>query len=150
MLLLNTLHLLPRQLYPYEENYCRDVIYGLPDGVPDNTQEVEALCDEFKPESIQIVAPNAKYDEVCFACGKAIEPGHVDPSMPREELATVNPSDGNKFIAHGNYGSTVFDPLGSRDEYLQIIVCCDCLKANRERVKYVRRSRRWEEVDVFK
>src|ERR1035437_4376500 len=103
LLLLNTLHLLPRQLYPYEENHCRDVIYDLPDadasGVHGNTQAVEALCEELKPEAIPIAPPNAQYDEVCFKCGKAIEPDHVNLSMPKCELATINPSGGNKFVA---------------------------------------------------
>ena len=54
----------------------------------------------------------------CLKCGNELE--NYQDGMP-----FVSPIDGLSFIAYGQYGSTVFDPMDG--SWLQIVVCDDCV-----------------------
>jgi hypothetical protein len=64
----------------------------------------------------------------CIICGVELAPsfrGHGPQHIP---------SQGTMFEAHGNYGSTVWDPPVSGSRSLTINVCDKCLVENVERV----------------
>ncbi|RLC89137.1 MAG: hypothetical protein DRJ03_00865 [Chloroflexi bacterium] len=67
----------------------------------------------------------------CICCGNwlSVESLGDDP-------LTLSPVyDGLIFRASGNYGSTIFDPMPiGQEEYLQVIICDDCVKRNLKRV----------------
>lgn len=62
----------------------------------------------------------------CVICGKKLEPAF--PISP-----DTQPSNGLTFIARGNYGSTVYDPVGSH-EFLELTICDDCLRERKNRI----------------
>lgn len=65
----------------------------------------------------------------CFCCGRTLEAEPVE-----NEPLTISPIyDGLIFRASGNFGSRIFDPI-SIEEYLQVIICDDCIKRNVKRV----------------
>lgn len=53
----------------------------------------------------------------CIICGKELE--NVDVA------STNQPSEGLNFYSHGQYGTTVFDPMNG--EYLEINICDTCI-----------------------
>lgn len=61
----------------------------------------------------------------CIVCDKVPEGAgaHEDKGAPYEQ-----PYGATIFVSHGQYGSTVFDPMGTRDLFLQVNICDDCLK----------------------
>lgn len=66
----------------------------------------------------------------CLACGE--EQGYLYSPADGECAGTV-------FTAHGNYGSTVFDPMDLRYR-LQILICDECMKSKAESVVLVRKD----------
>ena len=54
----------------------------------------------------------------CFVCGKGLE--HLDGCHPSQCWGAVT------FQSPGNYGSTVYDPMGGSG-YLVINICDECL-----------------------
>lgn len=63
-----------------------------------------------------------KYSELrCIKCGREFTP--ADGAQDRDTLA---PYEALLFIARGNYGSAVYDPMSDR-EYLLVIICDACI-----------------------
>lgn len=61
----------------------------------------------------------------CFKCGKAIK-GCIGDGRAGDP-----PNDAVAFIAHGNYGSTIYDCLPhKRGAFLEINICDECLLAS--------------------
>lgn len=70
----------------------------------------------------------------CIVCGT-----RLDAAMPDTQN---QPFAGTCFDTHGHYGSTIFDPMMDR-EYLEIVVCDDCLRfASRRGQVLLRREHR--------
>lgn len=68
----------------------------------------------------------------CFKCDRTLDP--VDPKWERQ------PYGGTVFVAYGHYGSTVWDVnYGSSNKFLEIVLCDDCLLANKDQVQMVRK-----------
>lgn len=65
----------------------------------------------------------------CIACGKGLE--DAIPGTPEHPVEN-QPYQGTVFTSHGQYGSTVFDSMTG--EFLEINVCDECLKINRDMV----------------
>jgi len=61
-----------------------------------------------------------KYTDLdCIRCGKTLPPSVTIEGDDDE----IPPSDGLLFISYGNYGSTVYDPMGNAQEYLLVVIC---------------------------
>lgn len=58
----------------------------------------------------------------CLICNAALDSSA--PSEPGDGPAT--PSGATIFVSHGNYGSTVFDPIWG-SPFLQVNICDGCL-----------------------
>jgi len=58
----------------------------------------------------------------CFVCGTQLE-----PAIPGEEEDN-QPAGGTTFRALGNYGSTIYDPVGMPSTHIEINICDNCLK----------------------
>jgi len=56
----------------------------------------------------------------CVICGKELNSAFWDDTDDQ-----APPSGATVFISHGNYGSTVWDPM--TPEYLQVTLCDKCL-----------------------
>ena len=54
----------------------------------------------------------------CLVCGTALHPACGDDGR-NQPKATM-------FVARGNYGSGVFDPMGGTEEFLQVNICDGC------------------------
>lgn len=67
----------------------------------------------------------------CFRCDKTLESVFGDD--------TEQPYAATSFYSHGQYGSTVFDPMNSH-ESLQIHICDECLVKNHGEVKLLTKS----------
>jgi hypothetical protein len=52
--------------------------------------------------------------------------------MPGTEEKNSTPWAATVFTAHGNYGSTVFDPFLTSEAYLKVAICDRCLTAATE------------------
>lgn len=73
----------------------------------------------------------------CFVCNKPMKDS-VDYKI--KHPIDYPPDDGMRFTTHGNFGSTVFDPV-FRPDYLEITVCDKCVKERITRViKYTRKD----------
>jgi hypothetical protein len=64
----------------------------------------------------------------CIKCNKKLS--NID-----DRDNQVQPQDGVAFITYGHYGSTFFDPCNG--DYMQIVVCDECLKALDKKKKLV-------------
>ena len=69
----------------------------------------------------------------CFRCDKKMrierdEDGHMCSMI----------SSGLFFQAHGNYGSTVFDPPDAMNEFLELVICGECVTLNKNEIDHVR------------
>jgi hypothetical protein len=60
-------------------------------------------------------------DLACIRCGRKFT-----TDAPEGFTEDGPPNEGLLFISYGNYGSTVYDPLGNGSEYLLVIVCDEC------------------------
>lgn len=72
----------------------------------------------------------------CFACGEQLQPVFT--------MLTRKPAEAIEFCAHGQYGSTVFDPQD--DSQIQINICDPCLLARKDRVWHVGYVRQKKEI----
>lgn len=64
----------------------------------------------------------------CFTCGKNLE-----SAIKKFEETENQPYAGTTFSTHGQYGSTVFDPM-NLNKWLEINICDDCMLKGRERI----------------
>ena len=64
----------------------------------------------------------------CIICTNEVE--NWDIAYPENE-SQVHPIGGTVFRTYGHYGSSVFDPMDA--SYLEIVICCSCLK---DRLQY--------------
>lgn len=79
----------------------------------------------------------------CICCGDWLIAEFVD-----DDPLTISPIyDGLIFRASGNFGSRIFDPI-SIEEYLQVIICDDCIKRNVKRVTRIHNIERVTTSDV--
>lgn len=72
----------------------------------------------------------------CFVCERELD--HAVGKMLSESDSPLSnqPDNGVYFSTHGNFGSTVYDPmfdLYGDNETLEIAICDDCLIDGRER-----------------
>lgn len=68
----------------------------------------------------------------CFVCQKDIERESL-----RDDHVCINPVHGGLvFRATGNYGSTIFDPLGG-GEFIEIYICDKCVEDQADSIKHV-------------
>jgi hypothetical protein len=51
--------------------------------------------------------------------------------MPQQPYA------GTLFVAHGHYGSTIWDPPTTSTRFLEVILCDECLRVHADRVQEV-------------
>lgn len=72
----------------------------------------------------------------CIICGKTLEPALRNV---RDRIDANQPKDGTVFSSHGNYGSTVWDPMTGVD-LLEINICDPCLLERKDRVTHVKRK----------
>lgn len=63
----------------------------------------------------------------CIVCGKILESVY--------SVENNHPNDACVFLAHGIYGSKVFDPMDQT--YLEINICDACLIAHKSRILHV-------------
>lgn len=72
----------------------------------------------------------------CIVCGKDLE-----SALPADlEGGQNQPNDGTTFISHGQYGSTVWDPMDrGGNEMLEINICDPCLLQHKDKVLHVTR-----------
>lgn len=113
---------------------------------------IERLYEELNVKGLLKKSPHTvRYDRVCFCCGKK-----MDTSCPYEcdkkESSVLPPSDGTGWETRGNYGSTIWDVIGPREETLHIVICDKCLVKNADRARRIVRHTKTEvlESDVFK
>lgn len=67
----------------------------------------------------------------CLICDCELE------FKPSENPMVINSLDGGLwFMASGNYGSTLFDPI-NEEKYLQIAICDKCVKKNQDKVSHI-------------
>jgi len=77
----------------------------------------------------------------CLACGVVLEvTDHTDkegnwPSKTLRGWPMV--CGGVEAKIAGNYGSTIYDPLGINPEYLRIAICDSCLALNARRIRHI-------------
>lgn len=71
----------------------------------------------------------------CICCDKWLHAEFLDRDDP---LTTSPVYDGLIFRSTGNFGSTIFDPMPiGVEEYLQVVICDDCIKAKSNHVTWI-------------
>lgn len=71
----------------------------------------------------------------CFCCGDKLDLElRGDDSDPHIVLPLYG---GLRFRSTGNYGSTVYDPMGENRQFLEIVVCDACVVKKKEKVRRV-------------
>ena len=65
----------------------------------------------------------------CMCCNRIVQ-GDVDENP----LVISSVYSGLVFRSTGNFGSTIFDPIGETEEILQVVICDDCMKKKARRV----------------
>lgn len=75
----------------------------------------------------------------CICCGNWLSAESVG-----DDPLTITPVyDGLIFRATGNFGSTVFDPMPiGLEEYLQVVICDDCIRNNSSRFTRIHNIKR--------
>jgi hypothetical protein len=80
----------------------------------------------------------------CIICDKPLQSVFTSKAMAEFAESDINqPNDATTFISHGQYGSTLWDPMNS-DETLEINICDPCLVLKMESVIHVTAHRRNE------
>lgn len=76
----------------------------------------------------------------CLVCDKDLHPSVTSQDPDTPVIDAVPPLDGLVFIARGNYGSSIFDPVGDGQNasYLEINICDDCVTEKHKNVREVR------------
>lgn len=67
----------------------------------------------------------------CVVCGRGLE-----HALPNSSLDTNQPAGGIVFTSHGNYGSTMFDPI-TDGVFLEVNICDVCLQDRSHRGKVI-------------
>jgi len=134
---------LPRLLTEKEAEAAFSVRRNTPDA--GDAELVDKMYEEMNVAQLVIDSGiPTKYDRVCFACGKKMEPAfNESDAFDPHEIPLLSPSSGTYFKSLGNYGSTVFDPINDH-MYLHMVICDDCLKAHKDRVCIVRHTAKHE------
>ena len=71
----------------------------------------------------------------CFKCNVTLESSISSDEDQELDEPTLNSI---AFISHGNYGSTIFDPMDG--SYLEIYVCDQCLVNFKNKVYHITRN----------
>jgi hypothetical protein len=80
---------------------------------------------------------------MCFCCDRLID---VELS---DNLTAISAAYGGVwFRAYGNFGSTVFYPIPKDNEFIQILICDECLKTRPGRITRVHNIKHQETGDV--
>jgi len=81
----------------------------------------------------------------CICCGNWLSVEFIS-----DDPLTLSPVyDGLIFRATGNFGSNIFDPMPMDcEEYLQVVICDDCVKKNIRRVTRIHNIKRVTTSDV--
>lgn len=86
-----------------------------------------------------------KEEKQCFCCDNLLK----TESLDCDPLILTPTYDGLIFRTSGNFGSTVFDPMPfDKEEYLQVIICDDCIKKNVKRVMRIHNVQRKVTSDI--
>lgn len=83
----------------------------------------------------------------CIVCAKEVD-NWVYESQDRKHTIEVHPMSGLHFRAYGNYGSTIFDPVGT-GESLDVAICDLCIMKNLDKVRGTGKKQLEDEVDIL-
>lgn len=67
---------------------------------------------------------------------KCYEPNHCIACKKQVDSQEHWPLDALIFEATGNYGSSIFDPMGN-DKWLRVVICDACIVENQDKVRMV-------------
>jgi hypothetical protein len=83
----------------------------------------------------------------CAVCGEELDNLQYD-SRETGKPIEVHPIGGLHFRTYGNYGSVIFDPIGT-GEYLDIAICDLCIMKNLDKVRGSGKEELEENVDIL-
>ena len=81
----------------------------------------------------------------CIVCSKELDNMEYDM---KDKKVEVHPMDGLHFRTYGNYGSVIFDPMGT-GEYLDVAICDLCIMKNLDSVKGTGKQGLLDNVDML-
>lgn len=76
----------------------------------------------------------------CIVCGKTLTIEESDRPVTREpdgRLCHQMTMGGVDCVAHGNYGSAAWDPIYPRNPPLGFVICDECFRERRDRMRAV-------------
>jgi hypothetical protein len=82
----------------------------------------------------------------CLACGKELD--NLQYEMRDGKPVEVHPMAGLHFRTYGDYGSVIFDPIGT-GEYLDIAICDLCVMKNLDKVRGSGKKDLEDNVDIL-
>lgn len=82
----------------------------------------------------------------CISCSKELD--NLKYEMNDGKQVEVHPMGGLHFRTYGNYGSSIFDPLGT-GEYLDIAICDLCVMKNLNEVYGTGKQVLEDNVDIL-
>ena len=128
-------------LYKKVKNMTNEQLLAVKD-IPDTEKVKSQLMRteiSFRIEEGTLKKPSTK----CFSCKKTL---YLDECSMGEEPHEINAVYGGlRFRATGNYGSTIFDPIGDFDEgFLEIIICDKCIAKKKINVQHIYDIKRTE------
>jgi len=82
----------------------------------------------------------------CIVCGTTLD--NLDYEMQDGKRVEVHPMSGLHLRTYGNYGSTIFDPMGT-GEYLDIAICDLCVMKNLDKVRGSGKKGLEDSIDIL-
>ncbi len=83
----------------------------------------------------------------CMVCGKELDNLQYE-SRETGKPIEVHPMGGLHFRTYGNYGSVIFDPVGT-GEYLDVAICDLCVMKNLDKVRGSGKQELEHEMDIL-
>jgi len=82
----------------------------------------------------------------CIVCSKELD--NLEYENNDTKKVEVHPMGGLHFRAYGNYGSAIFDPMGT-GEYLDIAICDLCIMKNLNGIRGTGKENLLDNVDIL-
>lgn len=82
----------------------------------------------------------------CIVCDKKLD--NMEYEMRDKKPIEVHPMDGLHFRTYGNYGSVIFDPIGT-GETLDVAICDLCIMKNLDKVRGTGKKNLEDHVEIL-
>lgn len=125
-----------RQEFLLIQRQAKEEARGKPVIEPCSTDVKEMMAENERKKTMTSPLGDKEIKTIkCFCCGKKMDVYWDEGEKGRESVPSQ--LSGLWFIATGNYGSTIYDPLSDLDQHLRIAICDECVVNKKNEVTHI-------------